>query len=106
MRKYGKIYIIVLLVIGFGSILPMTFFFADNEAIFMGLVNMMFAVLTFPFGAIAWTGGIALIFSGRATPSEAIALFTPLYVVLGYLQWFRILPAVYRCGRSSANSSV
>jgi hypothetical protein len=105
MRRYGRIYIAALVVLGFGSIIGMVFSFPDNEPLFMAIVNVVFAVLTFPLGAVAWLAQLPLLYHGIATPSEAMALFTPLYAVLGYVQWFRILPAVYRDRSSPTNPS-
>jgi hypothetical protein len=57
---------------------------------------VLHAVLTFPLGIAASIASATLIYTGFATPIEAIFVATPIHAALGYLQWYKILPAVHR----------
>ena len=57
--------------------------------------QLLIAALTFPAGMLGSLAVIGLVLSGVATPEEAILLAIPVYAVAGYLQWFRLFPALY-----------
>jgi hypothetical protein len=50
-------------------------------------------------GSLASAISFMVIYLGLLTPSEAVAVTTPLYAILGYVQWFRLFPALYGSGR-------
>ncbi|MCB4366673.1 hypothetical protein KIH07_23300 [Hydrogenophaga taeniospiralis] len=50
------------------------------------------AVLTFPVGVVAVLLWIPLVTSGVASPFEAVSGLLPLFVFLGYKQWFVWIP--------------
>lgn len=95
MRAYKAMYVGVILFVGLGGILA-DFFYPDYGIVFPALCGWLLAVLTFPLGSLASVIDIFLIFMGASTPSEAIFVMTPVYAVLGYIQWFRLLPRIYR----------
>jgi len=99
MRLYKSAYVGAILLAGFGGVVAAALVHPDSALMALAFSQEMLAVLTFPLGFVASAIGFVLIYMGIVTPAEAIFLMTPLYAVLGYLQWFRLLPAFYRRGR-------
>ncbi|MDW9517271.1 hypothetical protein GOB43_08120 [Sinorhizobium meliloti] len=94
MRRYKVAYVGAVLAVGLGSV-AVTFAYPDNEVLLMAVAYWVFAVLTFPLGFIASAIGLALLHMGLATPAETTVVVTPMFAVLGYVQWCRLLPAFY-----------
>ncbi|RVQ20075.1 hypothetical protein [Sinorhizobium meliloti] len=94
MRRYKVAYVGAVLAVGLGSV-AVTFAYPDNEVLLMAVAYWVFAVLTFPSGFIASAIGLALLHMGLATPAETTVVVTPMFAVLGYVQWCRLLPAFY-----------
>jgi hypothetical protein len=95
MWAYKAIYVGAVLFVGFGGIFA-DFLYPDYGIVLPALCSWLLAVLTFPLGSLASVIDIFLIFMGASTPIEAIFVMTPVYAVLGYVQWYRILPRIYR----------
>jgi hypothetical protein len=51
-------------------------------------------LLTYPLGFLAEIFSLLLVFEGITTQAEAVVLCSPLYIGLGFIQWFRIMPGV------------
>jgi hypothetical protein len=98
MQLYKLAYICAVLLAGFGSVVTIALYPA-NEFLLTSLMQTLLAVLTYPLGFVASAISFVLIFTGFMMPAEAIFLVTPIYAVLGYLQWCRLLPAFYRRSR-------
>jgi hypothetical protein len=92
-KRYRAIYLMAVLLAGFGSI-PAAFVF-ESELLTFVMGNLLLSVLSYPFGVLATAFGYGLMLLGLVTPMEAVVLMTPLAALLGYLQWFRIIPAFY-----------
>ena len=62
----------------------------------------LMSLLTYPLGALAHLlflaliGGLPGIDMATATPLAAGLLTSPIYLTLGYLQWYRIVPRIAR----------
>jgi TRAP-type C4-dicarboxylate transport system permease large subunit len=54
------------------------------------------AAATFPFGLLPVLVVLSLVYVGLATPAEALAVASPFCAVLGYFQWYVLLPRWYR----------
>jgi hypothetical protein len=80
---------------GVGSVAA-SLFYPGDELVMISLGNVALAVLTFPLGFVAGAIGSAGIFTGFITPAEALFAMTPIHAVLGYLQWWRLFPWLYR----------
>lgn len=94
--RWGRvIYVSLVLLAGVGSISTNAL---PQETGFPVLLAFQAAIsaLTYPLGIFGTLVGSGLIFSGIVTPLEAILLCTPVFAILGYLQWFWLLPKVYR----------
>ena len=65
-------------------------------------VGLAAGALTFPAGLVGLFVATPLIFSGIATPSEAFAIASPVYAVAGYLQWYVVLPRIFRRAKTDA----
>lgn len=94
MKRSVVIYVAGVLLVGFSSIPAAAAF--GNELVPVLTSQFLLSVLSYPFGAVAVLVGYALLYMGATTPTEAIFVTTPIYALLGYLQWYRIMPAFYR----------
>lgn len=74
---------------------------AEMLGAFGGLLAL--AVLTFPAGFVPVFLWWLLVWNGLATPSEGVAGLTPVFIAVGYLQWFVWIPKFAR-RRSKADS--
>lgn len=61
------------------------------------------AVLTFPAGVVAVPLWWLLVWNGIATPSEGVATVVPVFIAVGYLQWFVWIPKFVRRGSKAAS---
>lgn len=66
-----------------------------------GLVAL--AVLTFPAGIVPVLLCWLLVWNGIATPSEGVAAVMPVFIAVGYLQWFVLVPKFVRRGSKAAS---
>ncbi|RVP15557.1 hypothetical protein CN085_10690 [Sinorhizobium meliloti] len=98
MRRYKAAYVGAVFIAGLGAVAA-TFAYPDRELLLMAMSYWILAVLTFPLGFIASAIGLALMYLGLSTPAETTAVTTPIFAVLGYTQWWRLLPAIYLRGR-------
>jgi hypothetical protein len=99
MPYWRLIYCAVVLLIGGSGLLSLTLP-AEHALIFIFSSQFILAVFTFPTGCVGSAILFTLIYLGMATPAEAIALSLPVSLIAGYLQWFKILPAIYRKPKS------
>jgi hypothetical protein len=95
MRKSSMLYFSAIAVVGvipvFGVMVT------PYSEISLALVALVaFAILTFPLGFAAFPVVLPLAYYGIATPDETIFIMMPLCAFLGYVQWARLLPALYR----------
>lgn len=97
MQGYKSAYIGTVFFVGLGSVIA-TLAHPDNELLLMAMSQLL-AVLTFPLGFIASAIAFVVLHAGIATPAEATVVATPVFAVLGYIQWYRLLPAFYRTGK-------
>jgi hypothetical protein len=95
MFLYKMAYVLVVILAGMGS-LAASLFYPGDEIVMISLGNVALAILTFPLGFVAAAMGSAGIFSGFATPAEVLFAMTPAHAVLGYLQWWKLFPWLYR----------
>jgi hypothetical protein len=95
MRFYTLAYILAVLLLGIGAV-ALSLFGHWDELVVLSGGHVLMAVLTFPLGFIATAISAILVFAGAATPAESLGVATPLYAALGYLQWRRLVPAIYR----------
>lgn len=61
------------------------------------------AVLTFPAGIVPVLLCWLLVWNGIATPSEGVAAVVPVFIAVGYLQWFVWIPKFVRRGSKAAS---
>ncbi|MQW86848.1 hypothetical protein [Sinorhizobium saheli] len=99
MQGYKAAYIAVVFIAGFGSI-GMNFVYPENELLIMAISHWILAVLTFPIGVFASAIGFVLLYMGLSTPAEITLVTTPIFAALGYAQWFRLGPRIYRSRRA------
>lgn len=95
MLFYKTAYVLAVFLAGMGGVAA-ALLDPGNELLFISLGYVALAVLTFPLGFAAAAIGSAAIFAGFATPAEAVFAMTPVHAVLGYLQWWRLFPWLYR----------
>jgi len=88
-------YVTVVLLAGIGSITASAFSQETGYLILVGF-QLAIAVLTYPLGVVGSLLSAGLILSGMLTPLEALLLATPVFAILGQLQWFWLLPKIYR----------
>lgn len=102
MKAYKALYLVASL--GLGWLLTgLAWAGTLDEAAAFGFFILVIATLTFPLGNLGVLGGLALIYLGFVTQVEFMALATPMCVALGYLQWSRILPTIYKRALASAS---
>ncbi|CAN7459134.1 hypothetical protein [Rhizobium sp. LjRoot254] len=95
MLFYKTAYVLAVFLAGMGSVVA-SLFYPGDELVMISLGNVAHAVLTFPLGIIAAVTGSVGIYTGFATPAEVLFAMTPVHAVLGYLQWWRLFPWLYR----------
>jgi hypothetical protein len=95
MLFYKTTYILAVFLAGMSSVAA-SLFYPGDELIMISLGNVTLAALTFPLGFIASAIGSVGIYTGFATPAEALFAMTPIHAVLGYIQWWRLFPWLYR----------
>lgn len=61
------------------------------------------AVLTFPAGIVPVLLCWLLVWNGIATPSEGVAAMVPVFIAVGYLQWFVWIPKFVRRGSKATS---
>lgn len=61
----------------------------DSSGVLILAGQAMLAVLTFPLGVLASAAGVH---------GEALPVTTPLYAILGYVQWRRLVPRFHEAG--------
>lgn len=74
--------------------------YTGEESVAMTLARLALLLalpaLTFPMGLIGAVSVLALIYSGIVTPFEAYFLSMPIFVISGWLQWYVVLPKIYK----------
>jgi hypothetical protein len=65
---------------------------SPHEPLLFAVAQQLVHVLTYPLGVVAEALVMLLLVLGLATTSEALIAAWPLYVGLGYVQWFVVLP--------------
>jgi hypothetical protein len=93
------VYTLGVLLIGFSAGLYPT----DEMTLHFALTAQLLMLLTYPFGIVGTLAYMPLIYTGIATPAEALAASSPLFALAGWLQWFRALPWLIR--RATTRSS-
>ena len=71
------------------------------EGPLLGLAVFYLAVLTYPLGAVGSLVWLALVFSGVVSNAESLFLAAPVHVLLGYVQWFKLVPKAFGAGRAA-----
>lgn len=94
MKLNVAIYLGGVLLVVLGSLLCAFIF--ENDWIPVAVGQLLLSVLSYPLGVFASLILFVLIYMGLATPTEAIFITMPVFALLGYLQWYRIIPAFYR----------
>lgn len=74
---------------------------AEMLGAFGGLLAL--AVLTFPAGIVPVFLWWLQVWNGIATPSEGVAGVMPVFIAVGYLQWFVWIPRLARRGSKAAS---
>lgn len=74
---------------------------AEMMGAFGGLLAL--AVLTFPAGIVPVLLWWLLVWNGIATPFEGVGALTPVFIAVGYLQWFVLVPKLARRGSKAAS---
>jgi hypothetical protein len=92
MKLNRWVYMVLVVLVAIASGLALE---ARNPFVSIGLA-LLLPVLTFPLGVIGALCVVPLIYLGIATPSEANMLAAPLYAVAGMLQWYVLLPRLYK----------
>ena len=88
-------YILSIFVVGFGGAVA-AIMSTEIDMLPITVAHLALAVLTFPLGFIAAAAGYLGLLLGLVTPTEALAVVTPFHALLGYVQWWRLLPRLYR----------
>lgn len=65
---------------------------SDGGELRLAVTVQLLMLLTYPLGVVGSMCAFALIYPGIATPAEAYAVSTPLFVIAGYLQWNLLIP--------------
>lgn len=60
--------------------------------LYLTAAKLLIWLLTHPAGILAQTIAIPLTYTGIATQSEAFILSLPVAVIMGYIQWYVIVP--------------
>ncbi|MDB5524931.1 MAG: hypothetical protein JWM58_2694 [Rhizobium sp.] len=94
-RRSKAAYVATVLLAGLGSV-GATFVYPDNELVLLTAGHAMLAVLTFPLGFVASFISFVPVYMGLATLAETTFVMTPIFALLGYIQWCRLVPALYR----------
>ena len=95
MLYYKTAYVVAVFLAGIGGAAA-SLFYPGDELVMISLGNVALFVLTFPLGFIAAAIGSLGIFTGFATPAEVLFAVTPIHAVLGYVQWWKLFPWLYR----------
>lgn len=64
--------------------------------IYLSGAKLLIWLFTHPAGVLAQAVSIPLTYSGIATESEAFIMSLPVAVVMGYIQWYVIVPRYLR----------
>ncbi|UVC10172.1 hypothetical protein IHQ71_06075 [Rhizobium sp. TH2] len=96
MLYYKTAYVLAIFLVGFGSGVASVYYQPGDDIIIIAMGQLIVSVLTFPLGFIATAIGYAGVFTGFITPLEALLVTTPVHAVLGYVQWWRLFPWLYR----------
>jgi hypothetical protein len=95
MRAARATYIAAVLLVGAGTFLS-SFMERDSGRLLLLSIYHLLAVMTYPVGFAASLVCDGTVWLGVLSPEEALVVTTPLFAILGYLQWFRLLPHLYR----------
>jgi hypothetical protein len=68
----------------------------DEDIFYAGLGTFAACLLTYPAGVLGTIASFGMSASGFLTPTECVLLATPVYVCVGYLQWYVLLPQYFR----------
>ena len=96
MLYYKTAYIGAIFLVSIGSLAGSTYYQPGDDIFVIAIGQLILSVLTFPLGFIATAIGYASVLTGVVTPLEALLVTTPIHAVLGYLQWWRLFPWLYR----------
>jgi hypothetical protein len=96
MLLYKTVYVLAVFLVGIGSVAASAYYQPGGDIFVIAIGQLILSVLTFPLGFIATAIGSAGVFTGYITPLEALLVTTPVHAVLGYIQWWRLFPWLYR----------
>ena len=75
----------------------------DAMTLRLVLTAQVLMLLPYPFGVAGSLLYLPLIYTGTATPAEALVVSSPVFALSGSLQWFRAVPWLLR--RATAGSA-
>lgn len=87
-RSIRWVYVSMVLLVGFS----VAFNPSTASELRLAITGQLLMLFTYPFGIIGSLCAFALIYSGIATPGEAYIMSTPIFAVVGYLQWNLLVP--------------
>ena len=93
MRLKRWLYIVVVIVGAIGLAAGAQFV---DSPFYLFVPSLFVAALTHPLGLLAEAVRLPLIYSGIAEPAEAMVVSAPLFALLGYVQWYVLLPRLFR----------
>ena len=64
----------------------------EQQPLYLLSASLVAAVLTYPLGVLGQLISLPLIYFGLATTTEALAVAGPVVALLGYVQWYVLLP--------------
>ena len=67
-----------------------------NDAAAAAIGLLLIPILTYPAGVVGTVFFLIVTLTGLTTLTEGMVLAAPVFVGAGYLQWYVILPKVYR----------
>lgn len=96
MLFYKAAYVLAVFLAGMGSVAASAYYHPGDDIFVIAMGQLILSVLTFPLGFIASVIGYGGVFTGFITPLEALLVTTPVHAALGYLQWWKLFPWLYR----------
>lgn len=73
-----------------------------DDMMFAALGTFMASLFTYPSGVVGTIVSCGAIYSGLLTPTQSVLLAAPVYVGVGYFQWYVLIPRYFRGGAGAA----
>ena len=67
----------------------------SSDAAFASVGALFLAVLSYPMGVVGTLCVAGLQMTNLVTPTESVALCAPIFLALGHLQWYLVIPRLF-----------